>query len=64
MDLELTAVARSGVDLPDGQCSSQRAQNLLLQSGDNDHLVSRRRGRLGLDARFRDLAKDMQHART
>ena len=61
VDLELAAVARTGVDLTDRQRSSKRAQNVLLQSGDDDHFIRGRRRCLGLDARSCDLVKDVQH---
>ena len=54
-------LARSGIDLADRKRASERAQNVLLQPGDEHGLIGWRRLRLGLDPGAGDLMEDMEH---
>src|SRR5687767_10323599 len=65
LDFQLAAVARAGIDLPDGQCLAQDVEELAVNALD---LRARRLAalgrRLGADAGARNLPEDLPHQRS
>ena len=65
VDLQLAAVARAGVDLPDRQRLAEDREQLGMDllRGDTQRLAALGR-RLGANARVRDLPGDLPHQRS